>query len=199
MILEKWNEHIMTQKILALDIGNVCISIDPNRFAKALGATSFENIDPQLMHSIDIMERTTNSESQWLKECHRVTENKFNDNQIRHAYNLILGEDIPGMADFLKDKIENNWRVIFFSDISERHLNGIYRELSFANLISGGIFSYEVGAKKPETGMYKAFEKQYGKPDLYLDDKEENIEAGLKQGWNAHIFTTTRELLMVNC
>ena len=188
----------MKQQILALDIGNVCISIAPNLFANALGATSFENIDPQLMRSIDIMERTTNSEGQWLKECHRVTENRFTDNQIRDAYNHILREEIPGIADFLKDKIENNWRIIFFSDISERHLNWIYRELSFSNLISGGIFSYEVGAKKPEMGMYKAFEKQYGKPDLYLDDKTENIETGLKQGWNAHTFTTVEKLLIIN-
>jgi len=36
------------------------------------------------------------------------------------------------------------------------------------------------------------------KQQILALDKKENIEAGLKQGWNAHVFTTTRELLIVN-
>jgi hypothetical protein len=39
--------------------------------------------------------------------------------------------------------------------------------------------------------MFKAFEERYGKPDLYLDDRLCNIKGGIRNGWNAVLFTAT--------
>ena len=66
----------------------------------------------------------------------------------------------------------------------------MYAKLSFAHLISGAITSFEVGKQKPHAAMYRAFEEKYGIPALYIDDRENNIQAGLNYGWNCHQFTT---------
>ena len=184
----------MKNKIIALDIGNVCIRIRPERCAEALGYPASVGIPEALLKSVDDMERDLITELQWMKDFHNITGNKFTYDQLRHAYNQVLGEEIEGMKEFLRQKIKDDYRIIFFSDTSEVHLNSVFRNLSFANLITGGVYSFQMGAKKPEPGMYETFERIYGIPDLYLDDKPENIAAGKKRGWNSCVFSSIEDL-----
>ena len=182
-------------KIIALDIGNVCIHITPERCAEALGYPVSVGIPESFMGSVDKLERNLISEQQWLADFHKVTENKFSDDELRLAYNKVLGEEKEGIKEFLQQKTEEGCRIIFFSDTSEVHINSIFRNLSFANLITGGVYSFDMGAKKPEPGMYEEFEKKFGIPDLYLDDKPENIAAGKERGWTSFVFTETDKLI----
>ena len=181
----------MNKKTIALDIGNVCIRITPERCAEALGEPPSVGIPKDLLGSVDKMERDQISEKEWMKDFHKVTDHKFTDNELREAYNMVLGEEIDGMKEFLQQKVTEGYRIIFFSDTSEVHINSVLRNLSF---ITGGIYSFDMGAKKPEPEMYETFEKLYGIPNLYLDDKPENIEAGKKRGWNSYVFNNINDL-----
>ncbi len=185
----------MNKQTIALDIGNVCIRLTPERCAEALQYPRSVGIPEKLLGSIDKMERSQISEKEWMKDFHHITKNKFTDNELREAYNQVLGEEIDGIKEFLQDKAANGYRIIFFSDTSEIHLNSVFRNLSFANIITGGVYSFDMGAKKPEPEMYETFEKLYGKPDLYLDDNPENIETGKKRGWNSYVFNNINDLL----
>jgi glucose-1-phosphatase len=185
----------MKKKTIALDIGNVCIRLRPGKCAEALGLPPSIGIPEELMDSVDKIERNLISEQQWMKDFHEITDHQFTNYQLRSAYNQVLGEEIEGIKEFLQQKTEEGYRIIFFSDTSEIHINSVYRELSFANIITGGVFSFDTGAKKPEPGMYEAFEKLYGKPDIYLDDKLENIKAGRKRGWNSYVFSNIDKLM----
>ena len=173
---------------IALDIGNVCINICPERCFAALGIDSTEKIPANLMQGIADMEEGRISEAEWLEIFKEATNFRFSENELRKAYIDILGEEIEGISDFIKYAISEKIRLIFFSDTSPIHINHIYRNLSFANLISGGVFSFDTGARKPDTAMYEEYESKYGKPLLYLDDKQENIDAGKKTGWNSLLF-----------
>jgi len=175
-------------KTIALDIGNVCLKIYPERCFETLKIPISTEIPFNLMESITKMEEGIIGEQKWLQTFHHVTENKFSDNELRKAYTNILGEEIDGISNFIKNAISKNIRIIFFSDTSPIHINHIYRNLSFAHLISGGIFSFDVGVRKPNNKMYEIYEQKYGKPILYLDDKLENINAGKKAGWNSILF-----------
>ena len=45
---------------------------------------------------------------------------------------------------------------------------------------------YEEGAMKPDAKIYEAVERKTGKSKdaiLYIDDRIENVEAGLARGW----------------
>lgn len=174
---------------IALDIGNVCIKIDPERCFTALGLNpATEEVPPQLLNAIKKMEEGRISEAEWLDTFYNVTQGRFSKDELREAYVKILGEEIEGIADFIREAISRKIRLIFFSDTSPIHINHIYRNLSFAHLISGGVFSYETGAQKPDIRMYEEYERKYGKPLLYLDDKPENINTGKQFGWNAILF-----------
>lgn len=182
------------QKYFALDIGNVCLKIQTERCLGALGYSSITEIPLEFQAECDRYEKGAISTGEWLAAFMKVTGGRFTESQLANAYNLILGDEIPGMYHFLDEVAKLGVRMIFFSDTSDLHINHIYRHLPLAVLVGGGIFSFETGFKKPEPGMYEAFEKTYGKPCFYADDKPENIEAGLKRGWRSHRFVSV-ELL----
>jgi FMN phosphatase YigB (HAD superfamily) len=182
------------QKYFALDIGNVCMKIHAERCLTALGYSSDTVIPLEFYMACDKFEKGRISTEEWLEAFKKVTEGRFAENELANAYNLILGDEIPGMYDLLDEITKLGCRVIFFSDTSDIHINYIYRYLPLAVFVSGGIFSYKTGFKKPEAGMYEAFENTYGKPCFYTDDRADNIEAGLKRGWRSHRFVSA-ELL----
>ena len=70
------------------------------------------------------------------------------------------------------------------------HKNEVYSRLSFANLIIGGVYSYKVGAFKPDIKMFNEFEKRYGKPQIYIDDLENNCSGAVEYGWDVHCFVS---------
>ena len=150
-----------------------------------MGLPRDSQIPPELIESIDRMERGTGDEAQWLETFRGFVGTCPDDGTLRAAYNMVLGPEIAETAEFVRERVSRGYRVIYFSDTSGAHINWIYRNLSFAHLITGGIFSFEVGAKKPESRMYETFEQKYGVPELYLDDMEKNINAARLRGWNA--------------
>lgn len=180
-------------KIIALDIGNVCVRLSQEKALGALGYKSLSEIPADFLKATELMERGLLSEDEWLATYRKCTGTDLEDDKLRSVWNLIIGDEIEGMADALRKAVAKGFRVIFFSDTSDLHINEVYRKLSFAHLVSGGIFSFKEGAKKPECRMYEAFESQYGKPSYYIDDLPQNIEAGIKRGWNAGLFTSADE------
>ena len=52
--------------------------------------------------------------------------------------------------------------------------------------------SFEYGMKKPDMEFYEAIQESlpFNKEDiLFIDDKERNVEAAKKFGWNAYVLT----------
>lgn len=175
-------------KIIALDIGNVCVKLRQDLALGSLGYKSVEDIPSEFLKSTDMMERGLCSEDDWLGVFRKCTGSTLEDDRLRGIWNLIIGEEIEGMADAVRKAVAKDFRVIFFSDTSDLHITEVYRSLSFAHLVSGAVFSFREGAKKPESRMYEAFEEKYGKPYYYTDDMPQNIEAARKRGWNAELF-----------
>lgn len=182
------------QKYFALDIGNVCLEIHAERCLAALGYSADTEVPAEFHEACDKLEKGGISTEEWLGFFRKTTGGRFADTELASAWSLILGDEIQGMYDFLDEITNLGCRIIFFSDTSDIHINHVYRYLPLAVFVSGGVFSYKTGFKKPEYGMYEAFENTYGKPCFYTDDKVENIEAGLKRGWRSHRFISA-ELL----
>jgi putative hydrolase of the HAD superfamily len=73
-----------------------------------------------------------------------------------------------------------------FSNTNDLAVEHIRRAFPFFAHFDGYIFSYEVGAMKPNAKIYEALEKMTGKRGaqiVYLDDRQENIAAGTARGW----------------
>lgn len=172
-------------RIVALDIGGVCISIHPERVIQKFGLirTFFharETLD--LCNRLETGKITT---AEWLLLLRQMTGGKFTNHKLRAIWNQMLGESLPGMADAVRRAIGRGWRFIYFSNTSEAHMDHFFKTNDFCHLVTGAIFSYESGSMKPDQKIYADFEAQYGIPDFYFDDRQENIDAGLRRGWNA--------------
>jgi FMN phosphatase YigB (HAD superfamily) len=79
------------------------------------------------------------------------------------------------------------------SNVSDIAVNHIRQNFPFFKNFDGYIFSYEVGAMKPDVKIYEAMEKLCGRNGaeiIYIDDRLENIEAGNARGWRAILHDT---------
>jgi len=73
-----------------------------------------------------------------------------------------------------------------FSNTNDLAIEHIRRNFPFFAGFDGYILSYEVGAMKPTAKIYEELEKLTscrGAGILYLDDRQENIDAGAARGW----------------
>jgi HAD superfamily hydrolase (TIGR01509 family) len=179
---------------LALDIGGVCLRIEESRCLSALGLPPDAPVPDAFRMACARFETGDCREDQWLAVFRDITGHRFGDNELRSAFCSILGPPMPGMAEWLAAAVAAGIRLVFFSDTSELHLREVFRRYAVAPLVAGAVVSYEVGAHKPAPAMYEAFERDFGRPALYLDDRPGNIAAGLARGWPAVQFTSVEAL-----
>lgn len=182
------------EKLIALDIGGVVISLSPEKCLKNLGYTTETEIPSSIYENMILLETGKISENECMDAVHKATDGRYSTDKIISAFNSILGDPIEGMLDIMRKLTESGFRLVFFSNTSKIHMTHIYKHYEICTLVSGAVLSYEVGAMKPEKKIYNAFEEQFGKPFLYLDDKEENISAGQQKGWNSILFKNTSSL-----
>lgn len=175
-------------KIAALDIGGVCISIHPELIIKRLGLWTGIFQSKKIMALCNRLETGKISSEEWLNLFDDFTKRKYSRAELLAIWNTMLGDSLPGMADAVRDAIRRGWRFIYFSNTSELHMAHFLRTNDFCHLITGAVFSYEAGSMKPDAGIYERFEALYGVPDVYFDDRQENVDAGLARGWNAVTF-----------
>ncbi len=180
----------MNEKVIALDIGGVCLNIRHDLCCRYFGFNGISEIPAKFLQTIEKLECGLIDDKEWLAEFRIVTGGRFTDDEMIDGWNLIIDGDMAGMPELMSELVASGYRLVFFSDTSRLHLLEVYRKLSFANLVTGGIFSFKVNVRKPGAAMYDAFEIQYGKPCLYVDDRADNIQAGIRRGWNSHQFVS---------
>ncbi len=185
----------MTERVIALDIGNVCIGIHPERCFGALGFRSLADIPREVLFLAgERFERGEISEAEFLDGFRRLTGSALSDAELRRAFCAIIGEPVPGMAELVSGLAGRGYRPVFFSDTSVTHMEELRRKFPAASAVPDGIYSYRVHAKKPELPMFEAFEARFGVPAFYFDDRAELIEGARKHGWNAHRFVSAEEV-----
>lgn len=181
-------------KSIALDIGGVCLHLHPEKVLKAVGCLNPDDIPIEFIAATDMLEKGTLNTADWLNVFQEATGNKFSDRELLGAWAQIIGRTVEGMPELAHELVDAGYKLVFFSDTSEFHIQEVYRRLTFANLVTGCVFSYETGAKKPDEAMYRAFESEYGKPVFYTDDHPANVEGGIRCGWNSHLFTSAENM-----
>ena len=94
------------------------------------------------------------------------------------------------MAQVLNRVKENGFGVGLLSNTCHAHWDWIGRQSYLMNQFrfDATILSFELGAMKPDSVIYKAAEEKSGvraKSLLFLDDKPENITVALSRHWKA--------------
>lgn len=178
---------------VALDIGNVCVTLHPERAFRALGLTP-DTLPEEVSDSFCELECGRMEETEWLSIFRRATGNRFMETELLNIWNSILGDQMPGMEERIRNYAEKGVKFVWLSDISRIHLDNVCRILPFAHLIVDGIYSFDAGVRKPHSAIYELFESRHGVPDFYFDDKLCNVEAARKRGWNAILFRSADQL-----
>ena len=173
----------MKKKFLALDIGQVCLSIHPERCFAHLGFRSAAEVPPELLRlGVEEFECGRLSDAEFLAAARRLTGTSLSDAELAAALAAIIGEPIPGMNELVASLPARGVQPVFFSDTSALHLAEVRRKLAAAAMVPEGIYSFEVGARKPARAMFEAF------------DRPELIAGAAQFGWNALRFTGAEAL-----
>ncbi|MBQ7176035.1 MAG: hypothetical protein IJS08_01360 [Victivallales bacterium] len=181
-----------TGSCIAFDIGNVCIAISVERCQEATGIPADR---PEWVSLCQNLEWGRISIQDFLAKAEKLApKGHLPAGGMLEAFNAKILQPIPGMEALLKTLADKGVQPVFFSDISQLHLDCFRQRFSGASEYQG-IYSFEIGAWKPSPSMFAAFEERYGTPLLYVDDRQELIDAALSHGWkNSICFKGTKSL-----
>jgi FMN phosphatase YigB (HAD superfamily) len=85
-----------------------------------------------------------------------------------------------------------------FSNTNDIAAGHIRARFPFYSHFDGYVLSYQHGAMKPSARIYEVLERetgQKGQAILYLDDRAENVQAGLARGWQALLHETPEKTI----
>ena len=184
------------RKIVALDIGGVCIQLHREQCFREMGFDSEKAAPPDFLAACNLLEKGKISNDLWLEHLQAAINYNYTNSQLLAGWNTMIGCDIPGMGQAVRE-FSDRFRFVYFSNTSRLHLDEVVRKNRFGHLVTGGVFSFEAGYMKPEKEIYQIFENTYGVPVAYFDDNAGNIAAASNRGWNSHLYTCPEDFTKV--
>ena len=183
--------------IVAFDLGKVLVDFDYYIAVSRIAARSKQPPD-----GIKIF--LGQSQAIIDYECGRLTREEFYE-QARKAtgfrgtieefgdFFANIFTPIPPMIELHAGLRRRGIPTYIFSNTNDLAVEHIRRKFPFFRDFDGYIYSFEVGAMKPEAKIYEVLEKLAGRRGadiVYLDDRPENVAAGAARGWRTILHET---------
>ena len=178
--------------IVVFDLGKVLVDFDYSIAARKVAARSTKSL-------LNLVYLLSNSSLIVEYECGQVTRQQFFE-QVRDAvgfkgdlaefggYFADIFTEISQMIALHAELRRRGFKTYIFSNTNDLAIEHVERNFPFFKNFDGYIYSCEVGAMKPGAKIYEAMEKLCGRTGadiIYLDDRSENVQAGLARGWQA--------------
>jgi putative hydrolase of the HAD superfamily len=185
------------QAAIVFDLGKVLVDFDWSIAAKKIAAHSAT--PPEQFH-----EFLATSPLLWQYECGLLPRAKFFE-AIRAAtgflgsvaeFNGYFAEIFTEIAPMIALNAElrrRGFETYILSNTNDLAIEHVRRDFPFFQHFDGYIFSFEVGAMKPDAKIYEALETLTGRRGadlIYIDDRAENIKAAVKRGWRTILHET---------
>jgi putative hydrolase of the HAD superfamily len=178
--------------VVAFDLGKVLLDFDYDiavRKISSRGALTPPQVR-QLLESSPLLRRFESgllTDEQFAVEVCSACGFSGTLNDFYAAFADIFWEIKPmiAMQAALRANGIPTWVFSNTNGIATAHIR---RQFPFFAHFDGYILSYEQGASKPDPKIYAALERMTGRTGeaiLYLDDRAENVQAGLLRGWRA--------------
>jgi len=109
------------------------------------------------------------------------------------GYFADIFSEMPATIALHAELRRRGFKSYIFSNTNDLAIEHVRRNFPFFAHFDGYIFSYEVGAMKPQPEIYAAMETMAGRRGadlIYLDDRAENIAAGAARGWRTVLHET---------
>lgn len=109
----------------------------------------------------------------------------------------IDGYEIIIKTKLLIEKLSRKYNLYYLSDNVKERVDALDKKFDFLKLFKGGIFSHEVGVRKPNPKIYEfALKKSNSRPQetIFIDDKQTMLEPAKILGIKTILFTTPEDL-----
>lgn len=183
-------ERAREPQAVVFDLGKVLVDFDYGISARKLAARS--RVTPE-----DIRRHIDHSSLLYRYETGAMTSREFFEDIRDYAgFTGSFEEFADTFADIftpMEDMIAlhaalraRGLPTYIFSNTNELAVGHIRKNFRFFSRFDAYIYSFEVGAMKPEARIYETVEKVTGHSGpaiLYLDDRPENVAAGAARGW----------------
>lgn len=116
---------------------------------------------------------------------------KYIPSLIKDSVDCVLAFDYT--VSLIQDLKNIGYKIYYLSNWSAWNHDLLLQagKFDFLKLMDGGVFSYDVGCRKPDPEIYEVLLKKYNinpKESIFFDDKEKNIKTANKLGINGVVF-----------
>jgi len=182
--------------IVVFDLGKVLVDFDYSIAGRRLAAKSKASpaeIQKFLDHSPLLYRYETGlmTRQEFFEEVQRVSGFSGGIEEFSSFFADIFTE-MPEMTALQAALRRKGIPTYIFSNTNDMAIEHIRQAFPFFGNFDGYILSYEVRAMKPAAKIYEDLEKMSGKVGaeiLYLDDRQENVDAGAARGWQVILQT----------
>lgn len=186
--------------VVVFDLGKVLVDFDYSIAARKVAARSTKSL-------LNLISLLSTSSLIVQYESGLVTRQQFFE-QIRDAvgfqgdlaefggYFADIFTEIPPMIALHAELRRRGFKTYIFSNTNDLAIEHVERNFPFFKNFDGYIYSYEVGAMKPDAKIYEAMEKMCGRRGadiIYLDDRSENVAGGAARGWQSFLHETSEK------
>lgn len=184
------------------DLGGVCLEVHQGavyeRFAKTFPLNSTQISELTASHRTlwdDIGSREVTD-----RDAHELFSTllpgRIDESALIDSINAELGPEIPDTVRVI-DLLSRKIGVGCLSNTNSVHVRKLISAYPFMRFFSRQFFSQELGLKKPDPAIYdKTAELLKTAPEtiLFLDDRQENVDAAIQCGWRAFTYTGPESL-----
>jgi HAD superfamily hydrolase (TIGR01509 family) len=178
--------------VLVFDLGKVLVDFDYSIAARRIVPLCSSGCDPVkfftqhagLLETYELGKFTTQEFFNQMKAASGFSgkQEEFN------AFFADIFTPIQPMIDLQSELKKTRTATYIFSNTNDLAVEHIRRRFPFFSDFDGYVLSYEHGAMKPSARLYEIVERASGRRSgeiIYIDDRPENVEAGLARGWKA--------------
>jgi HAD superfamily hydrolase (TIGR01509 family) len=190
-------------KIVVFDLGKVLVDFDYSIAVRKIAAhstLSLAGIKTFLgqSHAIIDYESGRLTRKEFFEQARQATGFRGTMEEFGEFFADIFTE-IPPMIELHAELRRRGIPTYVFSNTNDLAVEHIRRNFPFYTHFDGYVYSYQVGAMKPEAKIYEALEKLAGRQGaeiLYLDDRAENVAGGAARGWRTILHETPEKTRM---
>ncbi|MEI7809474.1 MAG: HAD-IA family hydrolase [Verrucomicrobiota bacterium] len=182
----------MNQPVFIFDLGKVLVDFDYTIAARKVAARSAKS--PADLHAflgsspLLIQYESGQLTRQGFYEAIRAAIGFQGDLAEFSSFFADIFSEMPETIALQTELRERGFKTYIFSNTNDLATEHVQRNFPFFQHFDGYIYSFEVGAVKPQAKIYEAMEKMCGRRGadlIYIDDRPENIAAGAARGWRA--------------
>lgn len=181
----------MNKKYFIFDIGNVLVNFDFQVLLEQIAADSGTPVEPPTERDLEMhhaVEEGVISDQEFVDYLNKAKGLSWTVDTLIGVWQKMFTINETGRKLFL-DAIARGLPVYTLSNIAEHHIDAIERNWpGFFDGATGLFLSYEIGSRKPNTGIYSHMLENLGvkgEQCLFLDDLIRNVEAARAAGIHA--------------